>query len=206
VRGWARGSSCAGCGRRKGRGAAASGRLRAPGGAGFGGLGGCGPSALAAGRRWPGSGRRLDAGARAGGMVRAGWPAMMRSQLRRPGRCGRWRRGCAGFAGEDQPFSSTSGTGAARPHQLGCGMVSTTTASRAVRARAVRGGDRVRHRSAHRGPDRPAGAEMLLAAAGSATAVRLLTFRCGRGRSSGQPGTNDCWRSRLIVVAARDFD
>jgi hypothetical protein len=38
----------------------------------------------------------------------------------------------------------------------------------------------------------PLGAEMPLAATGSATAARRLTFRSRRGRSSGQPGTNDC--------------
>src|SRR5438034_1095752 len=37
----------------------------------------------------------------------------------------------------------------------------------------------------------PLGAEMLLAAAGSATAPRRLTFRCGRGRSIGRSGMND---------------
>ena len=67
-----------------------------------------------------------------------------------------WRRR---IAREDQPFSTASGTGTARPHQLGCGLVSTTTAAgRPSGARVVRGGDRVRHRSAYRGPDGPAGA------------------------------------------------
>jgi hypothetical protein len=51
----------------------------------------------------------------------------------------------------------------------------------------------------------PLGAQMLLAATGSTTAARRLTFRSGRGRSSGRSDTNDCWRSRPIVESARYF-
>jgi hypothetical protein len=52
----------------------------------------------------------------------------------------------------------------------------------------------------------PLGADMLLAATGSATAARRLTFRCERGRSSGRSDTNDCRRSRLIAETAHDSD
>lgn len=132
MRGWARGSSCAGCGRRCGPGAAGAGAVAA--------------------QDLPGRTSR----------------SVLHQEPARPGRISLDAAWC--------------------PRRLRAGP--------AVRARVVRGGDRVRHRSAYRGPDGPAGAEMLLAAAGSATAVRLLSFRSGRGRSGGRSGTNGCWRSR----------
>ena len=156
-------------------GTAASGRLRARGGASFGRAGRlrsvCARRGQAVAGIGPSPGHR-----RAGGWCGQCWPAMCGRRCGGPGRCGRWRSSGAASAARTSR-SVPSGHLPGRPGPARCGRNDAGTGGpgaasawighgardaceadqQAVRARVVRGRGRVRHRLAHRGLDRPAG-------------------------------------------------